>query len=63
MSGPAKRRLDAIGKQLSPADANATFEDIPLIKKVAPDSDGPRLKGKVAIITGKWNSQIQNLLH
>jgi hypothetical protein len=56
MSDSAKRRLQAIGSQLSqPADSKAgsdSFEGIPLIKKLAPDSNGPRARGKVVIITG-----------
>ncbi|KAK1772340.1 hypothetical protein QBC33DRAFT_574961 [Phialemonium atrogriseum] len=52
MSDSAKRRLEAIGNQLSPAGTNSSFEGIPLIKKVAPDSNGPRVQGKVVIITG-----------
>ncbi|KAI0124787.1 hypothetical protein BJ170DRAFT_685667 [Xylariales sp. AK1849] len=49
MSSTAKERLEALGKQLSPA---ATFEGIPVVKKIAAASNGPRLQGKVAIITG-----------
>jgi hypothetical protein len=50
MSGTAKRRIEAIGKQLSPGP---TFEGIPLIKKIAGASDAKRAQGKVVIITGR----------
>jgi hypothetical protein len=49
MSNVAKERIEALGKQLAPG---ATFEGIPAVKKIAGDSNGARLKGKVAIITG-----------
>ncbi|KAK8156384.1 hypothetical protein BKA80DRAFT_336849 [Phyllosticta citrichinensis] len=40
-------------KELSVAPPDpGTFEDIPKIQHIADDSAGPRLKGKVAIITG-----------
>ncbi|KAJ9138596.1 NAD(P)-binding protein [Pleurostoma richardsiae] len=53
MAEAAKRRLHAIGKQLAPAAVDdATFEGIPPIKELAPDSNGPRMTGKVVIITG-----------
>ena len=57
MSDSAKRRVQALGKQLAPPStpgSEATFDGIPLIKKVAPDSNGPRVAGKVVIITGKY---------
>lgn len=52
MSNAAKRRLEAIGQQLAPTSGD-TFEGIPVIKKVAPESNGARTKGQVVIITGK----------
>jgi len=53
MSGSAKRRLAALSEQLvSPVPDQGTFEDIPVLKKVAPASTGPRVKGKVVIVTG-----------
>lgn len=56
MSGTAKRRLAALSEQLvSPIRDQGTFEDIPVLKKVAPASDGPRVKGKVVIVTGLLN--------
>ncbi|KAG7006433.1 hypothetical protein G7Y79_00014g036080 [Physcia stellaris] len=50
--GP-KRRLQALSEQLvvPPADPG-TFENVPRIRRIAPDSAGPRLKDKVCIITG-----------
>lgn len=44
MSDQAKQRIEAIGKQLSPG--------IAAIKKIAGPSNGPRVMGKVVIITG-----------
>ena len=44
MSESAKRRVQAIGNQLSPPET--------VIKKIAGDSDGPRAIGKVVIVTG-----------
>ncbi|KAL1864839.1 hypothetical protein VTK73DRAFT_5619 [Phialemonium thermophilum] len=52
MSESATRRLEAIGKQLSLSSNNATSASIPPVTKVAGDSNGPRAKGKVVIITG-----------
>lgn len=45
MSDNAKRRIDAIGKQLDGTP-------LPPIAKVAASSTGPRVPGKVVIITG-----------
>lgn len=45
----AKDRVEALGKQLSSGGGSA----LPAIQKVAGPSNGPRLDGKVAIITGK----------
>ncbi|PWY89811.1 dehydrogenase with different specificitie [Aspergillus heteromorphus CBS 117.55] len=53
MSGTAKRRLQAVSQQLVEGIPDAgKFEDIPRIRHVAPDSVGPRVKDKVAIVTG-----------
>ncbi|KAK8107997.1 uncharacterized protein PG998_010010 [Apiospora kogelbergensis] len=49
MSNVAKDRIEALGKQLSPA-ANSNGASAP--KRIAGPSNGPRLAGKVAIITG-----------
>ncbi|KAK3386902.1 hypothetical protein B0H63DRAFT_142043 [Podospora didyma] len=48
MSESAKRRVEAIGNQLAPSSGSG----LPAIKKIAPDSNGPRVAGKVIIITG-----------
>ena len=54
MSAAAKRRLTALSEQLvAPIPDQGTFEDIPKLKKIAPDSNGPRVKGKVVIVTGR----------
>jgi hypothetical protein len=54
MSASAKRRLAALSEQLvSPIPDQGQFEDLPVLKKIAPDSTGPRVKGKVVIVTGK----------
>ncbi|KAI1152927.1 putative 3-oxoacyl-reductase FabG [Nemania diffusa] len=47
MSDIAKQRIAALGSQLSPG-----FEGIPAIQKLAGASNGPRVPGKVVIITG-----------
>ncbi|KAI0008972.1 putative 3-oxoacyl-reductase FabG [Xylariaceae sp. FL0662B] len=49
MSDTAQQRILALGNQLSP---QSTFEGIPTIKKLAGRSAGPRVEGKVVIITG-----------
>ncbi|KAK8077192.1 hypothetical protein PG996_003362 [Apiospora saccharicola] len=49
MSNTAKDRIEALGKQLSPA-TNSNGASAP--KRIAGPSNGPRLVGKVAIITG-----------
>ncbi|KAL6719435.1 hypothetical protein ACLMJK_003675 [Lecanora helva] len=53
MSPTSKERLQGLSEQMTvkPADSD-TFEDIPKIRHVAPDSSGPRVKDKVIIITG-----------
>ncbi|KAJ0418482.1 hypothetical protein BJY00DRAFT_287546 [Aspergillus carlsbadensis] len=53
MTSAARQRLQALSQQLVEGIPDAgTFEDIPKIRQVAGDSAGPRVKGKVAIITG-----------
>ncbi|KAF7890811.1 uncharacterized protein EAF01_010620 [Botrytis porri] len=53
MSASAKRRLAALSQQLvKPIEDQGNFENIPILKKIAPDSTGPRVKGKVVIVTG-----------
>ncbi|KAI0970716.1 putative 3-oxoacyl-reductase FabG [Xylaria arbuscula] len=51
MSEVAKQRIAALGSQLSPPSTEG-FEGIPAIKKIAGKSNGPRVLGKVVIITG-----------
>jgi len=54
MTSAARRRLVALSEQLvNPIGDQGKFEDIPILKKIAPDSPGPRVKGKVVIITGQ----------
>src|SRR5271168_1010295 len=58
MTAVARRRLAALSEQLvAPIPDQGKFEDIPILKKIAPDSNGPRAKGKVVIVTG-WFVQI-----
>jgi len=53
MTAVAKKRLQALSEQLvSPIGDQGNFESIPILKKIAPDSTGPRVKGKVVIVTG-----------
>ncbi|EEP75484.1 conserved hypothetical protein [Uncinocarpus reesii 1704] len=53
MSAAGRRRLQALSQQLVEGIPDAgTFENIPRIREVAPDSVGPRCKDKVVIITG-----------
>ncbi|KAK1141171.1 hypothetical protein N8T08_009338 [Aspergillus melleus] len=53
MSGAAKQRLQALSQQLVEGIPDAgSFEGVPGIRQVAGDSTGPRVKGKVAIVTG-----------
>lgn len=50
----AKRRLAALSQQLvAPIGDQGMFENIPVLKKIAPDSVGPRVKGLVVIVTGQ----------
>ena len=60
----AKRRLAALSEQLvAPIGDQGKFEDIPILKKIAPDSNGPRVKGKVVIVTGQQSFWVRiNLL-
>lgn len=54
MTEVAKRRLQALSEQLvAPIPDQGMFEDIAKLKKIAPDSVGPRVKGRVIIVTGK----------
>ncbi|KAK4986950.1 hypothetical protein LTR50_004994 [Elasticomyces elasticus] len=53
MSHIPKQRLNQLSEQLSkPREQLGTFEDIPKIPRIAGDSAGPRVKGKVVIVTG-----------
>lgn len=53
MTSAAKRRLDALSQQLAEGIPDAgNFESIPRVRQVAGESAGPRVTGKVAIITG-----------
>jgi len=57
MTSSAKRRLAALSEQLvAPIGDQGKFEDIPILKKLAADSNGPRVKGKVVIVTGQFRS-------
>lgn len=51
MSGNAKQRVEALGKQLAPGSQSGS---LPPVTKVAGASNGPRLQGKVAIVTGMY---------
>jgi hypothetical protein len=54
MTAVAKRRLQALSEQLvAPIGDQGNFENIPKLKKIGPDSAGPRVKGKVVIVTGE----------
>lgn len=55
MSDNAKQRIQAIGKQLDPGPRRQPEQQqpqLPPIQKVAGRSSGPRVQGKVIIITG-----------
>jgi len=53
MTSRARQRLQALSEQLvAPIADQGNFENIPKLKKIAPDSTGPRVQGKVVIITG-----------
>ncbi|KAL9119972.1 MAG: hypothetical protein Q9187_003474 [Circinaria calcarea] len=53
MTSVAKQRLQHLSEQLvvPPVDPGS-FENVPKIKQVGPDSAGQRVKGKVVIVTG-----------
>ncbi|KAL3471133.1 dehydrogenase with different specificitie [Aspergillus californicus] len=58
MPDTARQRLQALSQQLVEGIPDeGTFEDIPRIRHVAGDSVGPRIKDKVAIITGTNSPQ------
>jgi hypothetical protein len=62
MTSSAKRRLAALSEQLvAPIGEQGKFEDIPILKKIAPDSNGPRVKGKVVIVTGQHQSILNSI--
>lgn len=56
MSDQARERIQALGNQLSPGNNNnnntSSENALPPIQKVAGKSAGPRVEGKVIIITG-----------
>ncbi|KAJ9632259.1 hypothetical protein H2203_000663 [Taxawa tesnikishii (nom. ined.)] len=53
MSGVPKKRLEQLSEQLAvPRVDPGTFENISKIPRIAGDSAGPRVKGKVVIVTG-----------
>ncbi|KAK2805040.1 hypothetical protein FQN51_001135 [Onygenales sp. PD_10] len=53
MTSMAKQRLQALSQQLVEGIPDAgNFENIPRIREVAQDSVGPRVQGKVVIVTG-----------
>lgn len=57
MTSAAKRRLEALSEQIvAPIADQGTFENLPVLKKIAPASNGPRVQGKVVIVTGKFLS-------
>lgn len=59
MSSVSKRRLQALSEQLvAPVADQGKFEDIPVLKKIAPDSTKPRVEGKVVIVTGQAVSSL-----
>lgn len=61
MTAVAKRRLQALSEQLvAPVPDQGMFENIPRLKRIAPDSAGPKVKGKVIIVTGEHSQMPQN---
>ncbi|EME40606.1 hypothetical protein DOTSEDRAFT_74226 [Dothistroma septosporum NZE10] len=53
MTSAAKKRVQALSEHLiNRPRSTGTFEDIPTIPTIAGDSKGPRVQGKVIIITG-----------
>jgi hypothetical protein len=64
MASAAKRRLAALSEQLvSPIGDQGNFENIPVLKKIAPDSNGPRVQGKVVIATGQSIQSFQHVTY
>lgn len=64
MTAVTKRRLQALSEQLvAPIGDQGNFENIPKLKKIGPDSAGPRVKGKVVIVTGQLeNTKLKTIL-
>ncbi|KAI1438929.1 putative 3-oxoacyl-reductase FabG [Xylaria sp. CBS 124048] len=54
MSETARRRISALSNQISPQSTSSSGSavNIPAVKKVAGPSNGPRVPGKVVIVTG-----------
>ena len=53
MTSVPRRRLAGLSKQLVEGiPSEGTFEDLPKIRHVADSSVGPRVKGKVVVVTG-----------
>ncbi|KAI9862149.1 MAG: hypothetical protein M1813_004924 [Trichoglossum hirsutum] len=52
MSSVPKQRLEQVSQHLRSPNEVASFEGIPKIREVARDSVGPRVEGKVIIVTG-----------
>ncbi|KAI1439987.1 NAD(P)-binding protein [Annulohypoxylon stygium] len=49
----ATRRVQALGNQISPPNSSSSYSsELPKIQKIAGKSAGPRVEGKVVIITG-----------
>lgn len=64
MTSSAKRRLEALSEQLvAPIPDQGLFEDIPVLKKIAPASNGPRVEGRVVIVTGALFSLLITYKH
>ncbi|KAI9755732.1 MAG: hypothetical protein M4579_004162 [Chaenotheca gracillima] len=64
MTSVPKRRLQLLSEHLQvPVADPGTFEDIPKLKRIAPDSAGQRIKGKVAIITGIGRATAHQFAH
>ena len=59
MTSAPKRRLAALSEQLvAPIPDQGLFETIPVLKKVGGSSVGPRVLGKVVIVTGMLCSEL-----
>ncbi|TQS36362.1 hypothetical protein Golomagni_03191 [Golovinomyces magnicellulatus] len=53
MSTDSKHKLPLLTEQsVEPSEDQGNFENIPVLKQIAPSSTGQRISGKVAIITG-----------